>query len=311
VSTSAIEPVSFTLYSKDFAGFAQALGASFERYGFAVLSDYDLDQDRIDAAISDAKAFFALPVEIKKQYAGIKGGARGYIPFGVETAKGATHHDLKEFWHMGRDLPPGHRFRATMADNVWPAEIPAFKHDVSWFYNALDAMGGKVLEAIATYLKLDRDFFKPTVENGNSVLRLLHYPPIPIDATGVRAGAHGDINTITLLMGAEEGGLELQDRNGDWLPINPPPGCIVVNIGDMLERLTNHVLPSTIHRVQNPPPERRHIPRYSTPFFLHFASDYEIKTLPGCITPENPDRYPESITADEFLQQRLREIKLA
>jgi isopenicillin N synthase-like dioxygenase len=311
VSTSAIDPISFTLYSKDFPRFAQELGASFERYGFAVLSEYDIPQDRIDAAISDTKAFFALPVETKKQYAGVKGGARGYIPFGVETAKGATHHDLKEFWHMGRELPPGHRFRATMADNVWPAEIPAFKHDVSWFYNALDNMGGKVLEAIATYLKLDRDFFKPTVQDGNSVLRLLHYPPIPLDATGVRAGAHGDINTITLLMGAEEGGLELQDRNGDWLPINPPPGCIVINIGDMLERLTNHVLPSTIHRVQNPPAERRHLPRYSTPFFLHFASDYEIKTLPNCVTPENPDRYPESITADEFLQQRLREIKLA
>jgi isopenicillin N synthase-like dioxygenase len=270
-----------------------------------------MDQDRIDAAISDAKAFFALPVEIKKQYAGIKGGARGYIPFGVETAKGATHHDLKEFWHMGRDLPPGHR-----SAPPWPTMSGRPRSRPSSTMSAgsttrSTAMGGKVLEAIATYLKLDRDFFKPTVENGNSVLRLLHYPPIPIDATGVRAGAHGDINTITLLMGAEEGGLELQDRNGDWLPINPPPGCIVVNIGDMLERLTNHVLPSTIHRVQNPPPERRHIPRYSTPFFLHFASDYEIKTLPGCVTPENPDRYPESITADEFLQQRLREIKLA
>lgn len=310
MSTSAIEPVSYTLYAKDFTGFAQALGASFERYGFAVLSDYDLDQNRIDAAISDTKAFFALPVEVKKQYAGIKGGARGYIPFGVETAKGATHHDLKEFWHMGRDLPPGHRFRATMADNVWPAEIPAFKHDVSWLYNALDGMGGKVLEAVATYLKLDRDFFKPTVENGNSVLRLLHYPPIAADATGVRAGAHGDINTITLLLGAEEGGLEVLDRDGQWLAINPPPGCLVINIGDMLERLTNHVLPSTVHRVVNPPPERRGVARYSTPFFLHFASDYEIKTLPGCITPANPDRYPDSITADEFLQQRLREIKL-
>jgi isopenicillin N synthase-like dioxygenase len=143
------------------------------------------------------------------------------------------------------------------------------------------------------------------------VLRLLHYPPIPKDATGVRAGAHGDINTITLLMGAEEGGLELLDRNGDWLPINPPPGCVVCNIGDMLERLTNHVLPSTIHRVVNPPPERRGVPRYSTPFFLHFASDYLIKTLPSCVTEENPDRYPEPITADAFLQQRLREIKLA
>ncbi|MCK5911307.1 MAG: isopenicillin N synthase family oxygenase, partial [Caulobacter sp.] len=198
MSTSAIDPVSFSLYTKDFSRFAQELGASFERYGFAVLSDYDLDQARIDAAVDSAKAFFALPVETKKQYAGVKGGARGYIPFGVETAKGADHYDLKEFWHMGRDLPPGHRFRAHMADNVWPAEIPAFKHDVSWLYNSLDAMGGKVLEAIATYLKLDRNFFYPTVQDGNSVLRLLHYPPIPKDATGVRAGAHGDINTITL-----------------------------------------------------------------------------------------------------------------
>jgi isopenicillin N synthase-like dioxygenase len=275
------------------------------------MSDHDMDQDRIDAAIADAKAFFALPEEIKKQYAGVKGGARGYIPFGIETAKGATHSRPEGILaHRPRPAArppvPRHHGRQCLA-----GRDPGFQHDVSWLYNALDSLGGKVLEAIATYLKLDRDFFEPTVENGNSVLRLLHYPPIPKDATGVRAGAHGDINTITLLMGAEEGGLELQDRNGDWLPINPPPGCIVVNIGDMLERLTNHVLPSTIHRVQNPPPERRHIPRYSTPFFLHFASDYLIKTLPGCVTPENPDRYPEPITADEFLQQRLREIKLA
>ena len=128
MSASAIEPVSFTLYSKDFDRFAQALGASFQRYGFAVISDHDLAQARIDAAIADAKAFFALPEETKRQYAGVKGGSRGYIPFGIETAKGADHYDLKEFWHVGRDLPPGHPFRATMADNVWPAEIPSFHH---------------------------------------------------------------------------------------------------------------------------------------------------------------------------------------
>lgn len=303
-------PFSFSLYEADFERFTRALGDSFRRYGFAVISDYDLDQSRIDAAIDAAKRFFALPENVKKQYAVGKGGQRGYIPFGIETAKGATHHDLKEFWHMGRDLPPGHRYEPSMPPNVWPAETPDFHEKIAWLYGALDGMGKKVLQAIAAYLNLPRRQFDEAVREGNSVLRLLHYPPIPEDATGVRAGAHGDINAITLLLGAEEGGLEVQDRDGQWLPINPPPGCLVVNIGDMLERNTNNVLPSTIHRVVNPPPERRGFARYSTPFFLHFAPDYEIRTLPGCATAENPDRYPESITADEFLMQRLREIKL-
>lgn len=307
---SAIAPVSFAGYATDFDAFAEALGASFRRYGFAVLSDYDLDQARIDAAIDAARRFFALPEAVKKRYAVGKGGQRGYIPFGIETAKGADHFDLKEFWHMGRDLPPGHRYEAQMPPNVWPAEVADFHEKVAWLYNALDAMGVKVLQAIARYLGLPRDQFDAAVENGNSILRLLHYPPIPADATGVRAGAHGDINAITLLLGAEEGGLEVLDRDGRWLPINPPPGCLVINIGDMLERATNDVLPSTVHRVVNPPPERRAFPRYSTPFFLHFAPDYEIRTLPGCATAENPDRYPEPITADAFLVQRLKEIKL-
>lgn len=307
---SAIAPVSFKAYATDFEGFARTLGDSFRRYGFAVLSDYDLDQVRIDAAIDSAKRFFALPDDVKRQYAVGKGGQRGYIPFGIETAKGADHFDLKEFWHMGRDLPAGHRYRAQMPDNVWPAEVADFHANVAWLYNALDSMGAKVLQAIAHYLGLPRHEFDDAVEYGNSVLRLLHYPPIPADATGVRAGAHGDINAITLLLGAEEGGLEVKDRDGKWLPINPPPGCLVINIGDMLERACNHVLPSTIHRVVNPPPERRAFPRYSTPFFLHFAPDYEIRTLPGCATAENPDRYPQSITADAFLVQRLKDINL-
>jgi isopenicillin N synthase-like dioxygenase len=309
-AASAIAPVSFAGYANDFDAFAEALGASFRRYGFAVLSDYDLDQARIDAAIDAARRFFALPEAVKRQYAVGKGGQRGYIPFGIETAKGADHFDLKEFWHMGRDLPPGHRYEAQMPPNVWPAEVADFHEKVAWLYNALDAMGVKVLQAIARYLGLPRHQFDAAVENGNSILRLLHYPPIPADATGVRAGAHGDINAITLLLGAEEGGLEVLDRDGRWLPINPPPGCLVINIGDMLERATNNVLPSTVHRVVNPPPERRAFPRYSTPFFLHFAPDYEIRTLPGCATAENPDRYPEPITADAFLVQRLKEIKL-
>ncbi|ATQ41232.1 isopenicillin N synthase family dioxygenase [Caulobacter mirabilis] len=307
---SAIEPVSFKLYDGDFEAFSKALGDSFKRYGFAVISDYDLEQPKIDAAIDSAKRFFALPEETKRQYVVGKGGQRGYIPFGIETAKDADHFDLKEFWHMGRDLPEGHRYNAVMPANVWPAETPDFHEKIAWLYGALDRMGVKVLQAIAHYLNLPRHQFDDAVEYGNSVLRLLHYPPIPEHATGVRAGAHGDINAITLLLGAEEGGLEVKDRDGQWLPINPPPGCLVCNIGDMLERATNNVLPSTIHQVVNPPPERRGVPRYSTPFFLHFAPDYEIKTLPGCATPENPDRYPQSITADDFLMQRLREIKL-
>ena len=167
-----------------------------------------------------------------------------------------------------------------------------------------------MLRAIAAYLGLAPGFFEPTTRDGNSVLRLLHYPPAPFDGPNVRAAAHEDINTITLLLGAEEAGLEVKDRDGAWLPINPPAGSVVCNIGDMLQRLTNDVLPSTTHRVVNPPPERRGVPRYSTPFFLHFAPDYLIETLPGCITADRPNRYPVPITANDYLEQRLEEIKL-
>ncbi len=312
MSDQRIEPVSFSRFTSDFDGFSQDLGDSFARYGFAVISDHGLDQARIDQAIDTAKRFFALPDAVKRAYA-IPGGAgqRGYTPFGVEQAKGASLVDLKEFWHVGRDLPPGHPYRSIMPDNVWPKEIPEFREQETWLFNALDQMGVKVLSAIAHYLALPDRYFDDTIRDGNSILRLLHYPPIGPDAPGVRAGAHEDINAITLLLGAEEAGLEVLDRDGRWLPINPPPGSVVCNIGDMLQRLTNHALPSTTHRVVNPPPERRGTPRYSTPFFLHFAPDFLIKTLPGCVSDEAQDRYPTPITADEFLQERLREIKLA
>ena len=306
-----IPAVSYALFDRDFDAFTQALGDSYARWGFAVVSDHGLPQHRVDAAVTQMKAFFALPVETKLKYRLPVAGQRGYTPFGVETAKGHAHYDLKEFWHVGRDLPPGHPFHDHMPDNVWPdAELPGFREAVGWLYQALDAMGRKVLEAIAAYLGLDRGFFAPTVDVGNSILRLLHYPPVPQDGPHIRAGAHEDINVITLLLGAEEAGLEVQDRDGRWIPINPPPGALVCNIGDMLQRLTNHRLPSTTHRVVNPAPERRGFARYSTPFFLHFNSDYLIRTLPACVGAEHPDRYPTPITADDYLKERLREIRL-
>ncbi|HVW74753.1 MAG TPA: 2-oxoglutarate and iron-dependent oxygenase domain-containing protein [Rhizomicrobium sp.] len=303
---AGIAPISFTLYTRDFDAFAAGLGASFEQTGFAVIADHDLDQQGIDAALADAKAFFALPEETKRAYVSGMGGQRGYVPFGRETAKGAVLHDLKEFWHVGRDLAPGHPYAAFMPPNVWPREVPGFQRHQTWLFHALDRLGVRILEAIAHYLGLPRDTFSGAVADGNSILRLLHYPPIMRDSGHVRAGAHEDINAITLLLGAEEAGLEIRDRDGGWLPINPPPGAVVCNIGDMLARAACGRLPSTTHRVVNPAPERRGVARYSTPFFLHFRPDHVIAPLPG----SDLSKAQPPITADEFLKQRLREIKL-
>ncbi len=287
------------------------LGASFERYGFAVICDHGLAPDLIDAALASTKAFFALPEASKRRYF-VPGGAgqRGYTPFGRETAKGAVAQDLKEFWHVGRELPPDHPYRLAMPANLWPTEVEGFQPAVYGLYQALDRLGVQVLRAIAGHLGLARDAFDEAVRDGNSVLRLLHYPPIGPDANGVRAEAHEDINAITLLLGAEEAGLELLDRDGRWLAIDPPPGAIVCNIGDMLQRVTNRVLPSTTHRVVNPAPERRHLSRYSTPFFLHFAPKFRLATLESCIAVKGENQFPTVITADEFLRQRLQELKL-
>ena len=292
-------------------GFAQAFGASFRRFGFAVVTDHGIDPKLIDTAWKATRQFFELPEEAKRRYYSAElAGQRGYTPFGTEIAKDAAHVDLKEFWHVGRDLPAGHRFRDHMPDNIWPTELAEFEAIFTDMYAAFDRAGNQLLSAIARYLGLAPDWFADKVDHGNSVMRLLHYPPIPADAPGIRAGAHGDINLITLLLGAEEGGLQLLTRQGEWLSIAPPEGALVINVGDMLERLTNNQLPSTIHRVLNPPPERRHIPRYSMPFFLHLASDVLIETLPGCIDADHPNLYPNPITANDFLVQRLIEIGL-
>jgi len=312
-ATSLFEPISFKLWTTDRQAFADRLGASFRETGFAVISDHPINQAVIDNGVNAGKQFFALPDATKRGYfipGG--GGQRAYTPFATEVAKGAKAKDLKEFWHVAREIPRNHRYADIMGANLYVAEVPGWKEATNAMFSALDAFGLEVLSAIAMHLKLDPHFFDATVNDGNSILRLLHYPPQlePPPEGSVRAGAHEDINVITLLLGAEEGGLEVLHRNGSWLAVNPPAGSLVVNVGDMLQRLTNHVLPSTTHRVVNPPGEKARQPRYSTPFFLHPNLDFVIDVLPNCVTADNPNRYPEAITAQGYLEQRLREIGL-
>jgi isopenicillin N synthase-like dioxygenase len=288
------------------------LGESFRQLGFAMVRDHGIDPALIARGWDLTRAFFALPEAEKRQYYDQKlAGARGPTPFGTEIAKGATAHDLKEFWHVGRDLPPGHPLAASMPPNIWPGRPAGFRETFEALYAEFDRAGSTILSLIGRYLGLPKDWFAPATKDGNSVLRLLHYPPISeAEGGAIRAGAHEDINLITLLLGAEEAGLELLGKDGRWLEVKPPEGALVINIGDMLQRLTNHILPSTTHRVRNPDGARTGHSRYSMPFFLHLRSDFHFATLPQCVKPDNPDRYPVSITADEFLQERLLEIGL-
>ena len=296
----------------DAASFSTAIGDSFKSYGFALVKDHGIDAALIDQAWKLTAEFFALPEDEKRSYFDPAiAGARGYTPFGTEIAKGAKAHDLKEFWHVGRDLPEGSPLADSMPPNAWPSRPEGFKPLFEELYRQFDTTGATILSRIAVYLGLDEHWFDKGIDDGNSVMRLLHYPPLHgVTGEAIRAGAHGDINLITLLLGAEEAGLELLTKEGTWISAAPPEGALVINVGDMLERLTNHVLPSTIHRVRNPDATRAQFSRYSMPFFLHLRSDFPIKTLPQCISAENPDHYPVPITADEFLQQRLREIGL-
>jgi len=293
------------------ADLSDELGRSFSEYGFAIVRDHGIPADLIARAEEKSRAFFALPEAVKMQYH-LKGtgGARGYTPFGIERAKDARVHDLKEFWHVGRTLPPGDPLEQFMAPNVWPAEVESFHDTFEKLYGEFETCGRRILSAIALHLGLDEHFFDPTVENGNSVMRLLHYPPVPVEAEGrIRAAAHEDINTITLLLGAEEAGLELLAKDGRWLPVSPPEGALAVNIGDMLQRLTAGHLRSTTHRVVNPTGERARHARYSMPFFLHFRPDYLIEPLEGCVE-EGRSQTESPITAHDYLMQRLREINL-
>ncbi len=296
----------------DRQSFVDELGAAYREWGFAGIRNHGIPQSQIDAAYAAFRHLFALPNETKMRYhVPGGGGARGYTPFGIETAKGSQFFDLKEFWHIGREIPDDSNHRNVMAPNLWPEEVPAFHAAGYGLYQALDALGSQVLSALALHINLPEDWFADKTDSGNSILRPLHYPPIPEgDVPNIRSGAHEDINLITLLVGASAEGLQVLSRKGDWLPFTADADTIVVNIGDMLQRLTNHVYPSTTHRVVNPPGPKARQPRYSVPFFLHPNPDFLIDVLPSCVTPDNPNRYPEPITAQGYLEERLREIKL-
>ena len=309
--TNLFEPISYSLWKDDKAAFAEKLGRSFRETGFAVISDHPVSDAVINRANDAAKDFFKQPDDVKEKYHDAAGGRqRGYTPFGTENAKGQSQADLKEFWHTGRKLPEGSKYRETMKDTPAVDEVPGFDEATYAFYDALDTFGRDLLRAVALHLALPEYWFDDKVEMGNSILRLLHYPPQenPPPKGTVRAAAHEDINVITLLLGAEEAGLEVWHRSGQWLSVNPPAGSLVINCGDMLQRLTGGVLPSTTHRVVNPEPARAKFPRYSTPFFLHFNQDFVIEQLPQCLKEGGKTQPP--ITAQDYLMERLREIGL-
>lgn len=298
-------------FDNDKTAFVAKVGEAYKQFGFCGFSHHAVTDDLVQQAFAVTQAFFSLPTAVKQKYfmAG-QNGARGYTAVGVEKAKDSEYVDLKEFWHVGRECQ-GKPVHESLFDNVWPTEVAEFKHATLQLYQALEQLGDQTLRALALFLKQDEDYFANKTNHGNSILRLIHYPPIKDSTTqSIRAGQHEDINLITLLVGSHEAGLEILTRDGDWLPVTMLPGAIVVNIGDMLQRLSNHVLPSTTHRVVNPANQAQHNPRYSMPFFLHPNPEFAIATLSSCIDESNPNRYANPITANDYLLERLAEIGL-
>ncbi len=291
--------------------FVQEIGQAYEEIGFVALKNHFLDQDLVDHLYREVKAFFALPLETKKKYERKEiGGQRGYTAFGMEHAKGRKEGDLKEFWHFGQIPDKDANLTEEYPENVQVTELPEFNKTGRKAYELLEKTGIYVLRALALYIGLEETYFDYWASNGNSILRPIHYPPITREPEkAVRAAEHGDINLITLLMGASSGGLQVQRKDGKWIDAIPKEDELVINVGDMLERLTNNKLRSTIHRVVNPPKEQWSKPRYSIPFFLHPRSDMKLNCLEECIDKEHPKQY-EDITAGEFLRQRLIEIGL-
>jgi len=294
--------------------FVQDLGNAFSNIGFVAIRNHGLSDELVNHLYTSSKNFFNLPDELKLNYK-IHGiyGQRGYTGKGEEHAKGRSTGDLKEFYHIGQPNEAHDLLNQEYPDNVWPSELPDFQKYGSEVYATLEKAGIQILRAIAVYLNLDEHYFDSKVRNGNSILRPIHYFPIenpgevPEDA--VRAAEHGDINLITLLMGASADGLQVLRKDSHWIPITALPDQIVVNVGDMMERLTNNVLKSTIHRVVNPPKDKMGHSRYSIPFFMHPHSQMALNCLENCVSVENPKRY-EDISAREFLDQRLLEIGL-
>lgn len=299
-------------FDNDREAFISDMGNAYREFGFCCFSNHGISPEETEKTYRAYKEFFGLPEDEKKKYISEKmPGTRGYTPFKVETAKTQNLADLKEFWHVGREISGHNPHPDILIDNIWPARIPDFKDCSLSLYNHMENVCAKILSAIAADLNLPLDFFADKSDFGNSTLRVLHYPPInESDLPAIRASAHEDISMITLLVGATESGLELLARNGQWVAVKPKDGAVIVNIGDMLQRLTNHVYPSTTHRVVNPTGEKALVSRYSMPFFMDPNPDFLIETLPSCITEENPNRYPSPITADDYLTQRLHEINM-
>ena len=299
------------------AEFVKKLGDAYQNIGFVAIKNHGLTQDLQDRLYASIKSFFALEDQVKSQYEKPEiGYQRGYTGKGKEHAKGRNTGDLKEFYHVGQEIsfiPESDPVKNEYPENVWPAEIPAFQQDAVEAYQTLEKAGKAMLQAIALILDLPEDYFEDKVAYGNSILRQIHYFPItnpdvvPEDA--VRAAEHGDINLITLLMGASADGLQVLRKDGKWIPITALPDQLVVNVGDMLERLTNKKLKSTIHRVVNPPRELMNTSRYSIPFFMHPRSEMDLTCLESCVNSENPKLFKDA-TAGEFLEERLRELGL-
>jgi len=293
--------------SSDQIKFVDKLMYGLKEYGFIILNEHTVDQAKVDDAYDMVKQFFSLPIDTKNNYAGVKGGQRGYTPFGQEHAKGNPNPDLKEFWHVGRILSDNSPYKGVYPDNVWPSEVSNFQAAFTELYNSMDKTANVLLEAIGKGLDLPQNFFAEMINDGNSILRTIHYPPTKGQDTdnSIRAAAHEDINLITMLVGATASGLQLLDRDGTWLDVDSKPGQLVVDSGDMMSRLTNDVLPATTHRVINPDNDGSE--RYSMPFFVHPHSNASLACLPSCVGTAK--KY-EDITAGEFLNQRLREIGL-
>ena len=294
--------------SDDRGAFVAALGEAYRRFGFCCFSHHGIGQALIDDAYAAISRFFALPDDVKQRYAR-PGSNCGYVGFKVETARTSTVPDLKEFFHVGRegDDPDD----PVLRPNVWPGEVASLRTHAQALYAAMQQVGGILLSAMAEDLGLGGGFFAPLTDHGNSILRALHYPPVrPEDLPATRAEAHEDISLITLLVAATEPGLQVLTREGAWLPIEPPPGSLVVNVGDMMQRLSNRLYPSTTHRVVNPGSKAFQVSRYAMPFFLALNMETEIRSPPECVAQAGADHYPEPIMAHDYLLQRLREIRV-
>lgn len=294
----------------DLPKFSKKLEENFAEFGFCGIRDHGIDTELVEEVLQIFKTFFSLSDETKLQYHNPDiGGARGYTPFKIETPKGGSLADLKEFWHVGREIPDDHPYREWMHDNYRVPEIPSFKKKTTELFDQFDALGKEILDSIGHFLNLEKDFFPLAVDEGNSIMRPIHYPPVVDGDLGERAGAHEDINLITLLVGGHQKGLEILTKSNEWIDVKVENDVIVCNIGDMMQRLTNNYLVSTTHRVRATEAESNS-PRYSIPFFVHPNPDWLIETLANCYNKNNPNLYPQNILAEEYLQQRLKEIKL-